>query len=203
MRLHALRHAWPVRWAHHPLCARHRHETWRIGRLHLCRGCSSLLGGSIVALPLLSVAPPQASAACLLLLAPVLLLSWPPLYRRLPRSIRDVLRFSTGALVVAAAWCTCLYPTRAWPLLPLLFVTWRLFVRARARVMARRCDGCPELGAGRVCSGYVLQAQCQRALEASVEAELGDALSGHGPPPSQIDLPRRTAHTPRRTRPCP
>ena len=39
------RHAWPVRFAHHPLCARHRHETWHIGSVYLCRGCVSLMGG--------------------------------------------------------------------------------------------------------------------------------------------------------------
>lgn len=187
----ALRHDWPVRWAHHPLCARHAHETWRIGRLHLCRGCTSLLAGALSAAFALAAAGAWVPWTLALLAPPVLVLSWPPRYARLPRALRDVLRCGAGAMPVLAAWTTWHHLAQAWPLLPLLFVFWRVYARIRIRVMARRCDGCPELGRGRTCSGYALQAACQRAIEASLEARLGDALAGEGPPPRRLVVPRR------------
>ena len=191
MNLRGLRHDWPVRWAHHPLCARHANETWRIGRLHLCRGCTclalGLIGGSIAVLALEGTW----CLPLLLALAPtVVTLSWPPLYRRLPRAVRDLLRIGAGMLVVLAVWATWRFPADAWPLLPLLFLTWRFFVRARARVASRSCDGCPELGARGVCSGYALQAACMRSLEAQIERDLGIPLEGSGELPIRLDTRR-------------
>lgn len=184
MILRGLRHDWPVRWAHHPLCARHANETWRIGRLYLCRGCASLALGAAATALTIAAAQPTWYPWLLAILAPLVVASsWPPRYRRLPRLARDALRVGAGAVIVLAGWATWQFPLQAWPLLPVLFLLWRGFARARARVVARSCDGCPELGARGVCSGYALQAACMRALEADVEAELGAALSGGGAPP--------------------
>lgn len=117
---------------------------------------------------------------------PVIALSWPPRYQRLPRALRDLLRLGAGCVLVLAAWATLRHPLYVWPLLPILFGTWRWFVRARARVQARACDGCPELGQRGVCSGYALQASCLRALEAQIEQDLNLPLAGNGPLPIRI-----------------
>ena len=86
------RHAWPVRFAHHPLCARHRHETWRIGRLYLCRGCASLAAGLVAGTSAVLAAGGAWTAVASAVLLPVVLLpSWPAWYRRLPRPLRDAL----------------------------------------------------------------------------------------------------------------
>jgi hypothetical protein len=179
--LRRLRHDWPVRWAHHPLCARHRHETWRIGRLHLCRGCSSLALGALAGVSLVSMAGgPWCTWALLALAPPVVWSSWPPRYRRLPRACRDLLRAGSGFVVVFAFWSTWHFPAQSWPALPILYATWRAFVPLRARLQARACDGCPELGAGGVCSGYALHAASVRAIEAQLERELEGSLAGSG-----------------------
>jgi hypothetical protein len=189
--LRQLRHDWPVRWAHHPLCARHALETWRIGRLHLCRGCTSLFLGAIgTGLGVLAAGATWCLWALLLLAPPTLLLSWPPRYRRLPRALRDGLRAATGAVAVLALWTTWNFPAQAWPALPLLFLAWRGYVPVRARVQARACDGCPEFGAAGVCSGYALQAACVRSLEARIERDLGVPLEGDGPLPAWLERRR-------------
>lgn len=186
-----LRHDWPVRWAHHPLCARHAGETWRIGRLHLCRGCTALavgvLGGATT---VLATGGDWSLWALLGLAPPIVLLSWPPRYRRLPRASRDLLRVGAGLLAALALWATWRFPTLAWPALPLLLLHWRWFARVRARLQARACDGCPELGAGGVCSGYALQAACVRALEAQIERDLAVPLAGEGPLPPWLEMRR-------------
>jgi hypothetical protein len=189
--LRALRHDWPVRWAHHPLCARHAHETWRLGRLHLCRGCVSLFAGAgsaAIALPSVPGSWPAWALGALLPL--VLVLSWPAWYRALPRALRDALRFGAGASLLLSLWATWQFPREAWPLLPLLWIVWRVYSRARAQLAVQRCEGCPELGRRGVCSGFALQAACARALEADLEARLGASLSGEGPPALRL-RPRR------------
>lgn len=163
------RHAWPVRFAHHPLCARHRHETWRIGALYLCRGCVSMFGGLALGTGLAIAAGGAWTASLAALLAPlVLLLSWPRWYPRVPRRLRDLARFALGLLIALGSHAIFSAPLRLWPLLLLGAALWWLYRRQRVRVNAHRCDGCPELGRG-VCSGYAPHARAMRAIAADLE----------------------------------
>jgi hypothetical protein len=188
-----LRHGWPVRWAHHPLCARHAHETWKLGRLYLCKGCLALGLGLVATTVAVLTAGGAWCAWGLAVIGPVAVaLSWPPFYQRLPRALRDLLRVAVGATIALAAWVTGTWPALAWPLLPALLLLWLIFRRSRQRVIARRCDGCPELHAPGVCSGYALQAACARALEADIEARMGTAVTGCGEPPPGIGHAQRT-----------
>lgn len=183
-----LRHDWPVRWAHHPLCARHAVETWRVGQLHVCRGCTSLVAGLVGGgLGVLLAGGAWCLWALAAIALPVLVLSWPPRYRRLPRALRDLLRLGAGLVAILAAWATWHYPTMAWPALPGLFLLWRGYARVRARVQAHACDGCPELAAPGICSGYALQASCLRSLQSQIERDIGIPLSGAGALPEWIN----------------
>jgi hypothetical protein len=171
------RHAWPVRWAHHPLCTRHRHETWRIGRAFVCRGCASLALGLAAGVAVVLTAPAVIVAWMALALAPpVLMLSWPSWYPRLPRTSRDGLRIGLGALIASVCHVVFSAPARGWPLLPLGALLWWVYRRRRAVVQRRRCLGCPELGQG-VCSGYAEHARIMRAIAADLEARLDAQLS--------------------------
>lgn len=168
----ALKHGWPVRWAHHPLCSRHRHETWKLGRLYLCRGCASLGAGLFGASALVWTVGWAWCGWALALLGPLVLwLSWPPWYARLPRLLRDGLRVGLGVAMVATTAVIAANPLTAWPLLPAVLGCWWWFRRTRTRVQARRCDGCPELGTG-ICSGFRLHAGISRTLSAELEARL-------------------------------
>jgi hypothetical protein len=120
------------------------------------------------------------------LLPPVLVLSWPQLYRSLPRWFRDLLRMGSGAVSVLALWTTWKHPEKAWPLLPLLVLLWVMYARQRRLIRAHACDGCPELGVAGICSGYVLQAACMRAAEQRIERELEARLCGTGPLPAWL-----------------
>jgi hypothetical protein len=169
------RHAWPVRFAHHPLCARHRHETWRIGRLHLCRGCAALgVGLALGSVAVLGIGGPWTMAVAGVLAPLVLIGSWPPWYRHWPRLLRDLLRVALGLLLATGTYVLASAPFIAWPILPVAAALWWAYRRRRAQVNARRCDGCPELGRG-VCSGYTPHAQAMRAIAADLEARLVDA----------------------------
>jgi hypothetical protein len=116
------------------------------------------------------------------LLPLVLCLSWPEVYRQLPRALRDLLRAGLGVLIVAATAVLASSPTYGWPLLPFSAWVWWWFRGARQRVLARRCAGCPELGQG-ICSGFTLHAKAARAISAELELRIEAALlaNGHGP----------------------
>ena len=166
------RHAWPVRFAHHPLCARHRHETWRIGRMFVCRGCASLALGLAVGVGAVLLAPGAwVSWMTLALAVPVVVWSWPRTYPSLPRPVRDALRAALGLLIALASHTVFSAPAQWWPLLPLGVAVWWVYRGHRAAVQRGRCTGCPELGHG-VCSGFAEHARIMRAIAATLEARL-------------------------------
>lgn len=179
VRLLHMRHDWPVRWAHHPLCQRHAHETWRIGRLHLCKGCVSLAAGLIAGSSAVLAFGGAWCVVALLLLMPITFgLSWPAIYQHLPRWSRNLLRFSAGFSITLAAWTLANHPAIAWPLLPLYAGLWCAFRQSRRRVQASRCNGCPELGRNAICSGYTRHATASRAIETALEARMAIRLFG-------------------------
>ncbi|HRQ65079.1 MAG TPA: hypothetical protein PKZ76_09490, partial [Xanthomonadaceae bacterium] len=147
--------------------------------LHLCKGCVALAVGLIFATTIVLTVGGAWCVWALALVGPVTIaLSWPPFYQRLPRGLRDLLRMGAGATFALAAWVAGSYPSLAWPLLPALLLLWWLFRHSRKKVIAARCNGCPELHAPGVCSGYALQAACARALEDEIEARMGASLAG-------------------------
>lgn len=166
------RHAWPVRFAHHPLCARHRHETWRVGRAFLCRGCLSLAAGVTAGtIATLGFGGDWVSIAAAVLTPIVLLGSWPRWYALLPRLLRDLLRVALGLWLTIGAAAVVLSGPLLWPAVPMVALAWWAYRHQRIKVMARRCDGCPELGRG-VCSGYAEHARAMRAIADDLESRL-------------------------------
>lgn len=166
------RHGLPVRFAHHPLCARHRHETWRIGRMYVCRGCVSLASGLAIGTASVVLAGGAWSAVVAAALAPlVLVFSWPTWYPLLARPLRDLLRIALGLAITTGTHAVFSAPLQMWPLALLAVSPWFVYRRQRARVNAHRCDGCPELGRG-VCSGYAEHTRAMRAIAEELEARM-------------------------------
>jgi hypothetical protein len=185
LRLLWLRHAWSFHWAHKPLCERFSRDVLRVGRLRVCRSCTFAWAGVLAGLGLPPLALTGTSLEAGMYIAAVVVtiaLSSMTVYSRVPRTGRDVLRFAGGALVPAGVWVAAL-ASPVWGALGLaaLLVSWRVYSRAREGGKARACDGCAEVGAGRrsgsfggparpnrrgrVCSGFVEQAEHVRAFE--------------------------------------
>ena len=165
-----LLHAYPFHWAHKPLCERFQQDVLRIGGVHLCRSCVlAYLGlglaaaGSFFAHAWLQ---PRVSGLFIGWGAVTVLLSLPLWYKRWPRWFRDLLRFSMGA--VLALWGYLLI-TGHWAVGcggGLALAAFWVFYRAlRKKRKLHACDGCPEFGQPKVCSGYTLQAERMRNFE--------------------------------------
>jgi hypothetical protein len=164
-----LRRSWTFRWAHKPLCARYRSHVLRLGALRLCRSCACVYAGIAAGILLLAaVELPRRGGptAYALVLATVLGLSLPRNYYALPRGLRDVVRWLTGALLPVTAYFLLGADVPLGLLGTLLFAAaYFFYARLRAAHKARACDHCSELRRGGVCSGYALQADAARRFE--------------------------------------
>lgn len=170
---------WWFQFAHGPLCRRFRSDTLRLGRLHLCRSCTVLWAGLLLAWAVVlgfggDGQWPLVAAGSLVV--PLVTLSAPRRYAHFPRLLKDVLRLAAGVflglllgLLVTPLWWVTL--TALGPLVALQ----RVFARSRQQVKAHDCDGCPELGGPGVCSGYAQQAQAIRGYSGVIEAELNQS----------------------------
>ncbi|MHC4228592.1 MAG: hypothetical protein ACYSWW_09865 [Planctomycetota bacterium] len=97
---------------------------------------------------------------------PTLALSGPWCYKRLPRVVRDILRWTMGAVI---AICGYLWISRelivAIPVTIVLLVFWMAYFNVRRKRRLHACDGCEELSDKGVCSGCRLQADGVRRYE--------------------------------------
>lgn len=175
-----LRHTYPFQLAHGPLCERYEADSVRVGHVHLCRSCLALyvaLAGVVAALFVWSPGANGVLIALAVTAAVVFPLSWPPLYRRFPRILRDALRGGAGvfgAITLFALLMGYWLPT----MIGVVVGAGGLLVysRVRRRQRAHMCDGCPELGAGGVCSGYAVQAQHIRRYEDAMAARVAPGI---------------------------
>jgi hypothetical protein len=178
-----LQHSWSFNWAHKPLCGRFRENVLRVGRLHLCRSCTCLYAGIVAATAAFALLAPAVGVPGLLalggLMALVVGLSLPRVYKRLPRVVRDFLRFGVGALLVAATYVGMVSSAVAGLAgIAVLYAFWRLYRSRRAKRKLHECDGCPELKAEGVCSGFAVQAEDSRAFERDAAALVCGSGSG-------------------------
>jgi hypothetical protein len=97
---------------------------------------------------------------------PTLALSGPWCYKKLPRVIRDILRWTMGSMIVL---CGYLFIHReliiAVPVAAVLITFWKFYFKARRKRRLHACDGCEELSGNGVCSGCRPQAEGVRRYE--------------------------------------
>ncbi|MGF1579403.1 MAG: hypothetical protein ACFCD0_08580 [Gemmataceae bacterium] len=162
--------------AHSPLCGRFEQHVFSLWKWKICRSCGLLYLGVALTLGLLVLVRPNdgwALSVCYGLLVPVVGLSYPPLYRHLPRIVMDLLRFGAGVVFV---FLLGLLVTAWWWLsvltLAILFGIFWVFRIKRGLIKANECAGCPELGSQCVCSGYARQADSIRVYSEEIENEL-------------------------------
>lgn len=165
-----MRHTHAFNWAHKPLCDRFMPGVLRIGKIHVCRSClfaySGILIGFIAALVYPTLIAAMKLTWLMFTLAPVIVLSYPSLYKRLSRFIRDVLRLATGVMISFIPFflihrnflcgITCVV---------VMAVFWWIYFHQRKRRKMHACDGCPELGLPEICSGFQKQAAAVRLYE--------------------------------------
>ena len=177
------KHTYSFYWAHKPLCARFAEDVLKLGTIYLCRSCSATYVGMFTGIALLSFTPESSGLFPMMFLAVligVLIFSVPSLYKRLPRFVRDMVRFASGILIPASVYL-CSGPGYRIGILGLgaLFLFWCVYMRMRKRRKLKECDGCPELELNRICSGFEMQANHIRRYQTEADELLAE--SGYMP----------------------
>jgi hypothetical protein len=166
---------YPIRWAHKPLCQRYEKDVMRLGKMYFCRSCFCAYLGVVTMLGAVLVwGGEDASLYKMLLMwsgGIVLPLSAPGIYKRLPRAVRDGLRFIIGGLPVLAIYLIVKGAALVGLVsLSVLWVFWRVYFKQRKRRKRHECDNCPELKDGAVCPGFERQARYARIYESRASA---------------------------------
>jgi hypothetical protein len=184
-----LKHSYPFRWAHKPLCDRFEHDVVQVGKMHLCRSCTCVYLTLLIAL----IAGWMSQGTANTLTQPliitlgfgiVLIGSFPKWYKQWPRWTRELLRGGMGLCLAMILLCLLHGQfVLSLSLSLMLFGFWRHYLIKRAGRRSTCCDGCSELGKG-ICSGYHLQAEGARSYEISATDWLmksGEARLPNGP----------------------
>ncbi len=157
------KNCWWFTFSHKPLCTHYHKDTFKIGRLFVCRSCtlvySSALITLIAALLLGSYFTVSMSIMLLCFTIGVTGLSYPPLYKRHSRTVRDILRSLLGVLIIASSFNIYHAPIIIWSYAPftLLIICWVIFGKSRQENKRGKCYSCPEFKENSVCSGYEKQ----------------------------------------------
>ena len=172
-----LAHVYPFNWAHKPLCERFRRDVIRVGHVHLCRSCFLVYASIAITLALAAWNPVWLQAGAVWIFTALgtttIAFSMPHWYKRWPRVMRDVLRYSMGATMVLCGYVLATGHFVAGIAGTVALITfWRFYLALRRGRRLASCDGCLELGSHGICSGYRWQAQCTRAYEEKATAWL-------------------------------
>ncbi|MCB1218649.1 hypothetical protein KDL44_14795 [bacterium] len=164
------KHSLAFRFAHRPLCPRYRADLLRVRGIWLCRSCCLLWLG-IVSGNLIWLLPlPQPSVSYaggyMAVLATVAILSFPAIYRPLPRLLRDLLRFSAGLLIAATPFVAIRLSLATGIIGAVLILLFRqYYLRSALRRRQRVCTDCPAGVEQPVCDGFSQQVEGLRRYE--------------------------------------
>ena len=165
-----LYHTYTFNWAHRPLCDRFKSGVLQFGRLHLCRSCMFAYIGIVLGITTsinYSTFIQQIQLIWLIsALFPVIFLSYPRLYKELPRFIQDALRLTMGIFIGISPFLIIYqnYPSGITTVI-VMSVFWWIYFRQRQIRKRHACDKCPELDLPEICSGFKEQAAAIRLYE--------------------------------------
>lgn len=184
-----LYHTYTFNWAHRPLCDRFKSGVLQVGRLHLCRSCMFAYIGIVLGIFTslnYSTFIQQIQLIWLLsALSPVIFLSYPTWYKKLPRFIQDALRLTMGIFIGISPFLI-IYQNYLSGITTLIVMSvfWWIYFRQRQIRKRHACDKCPELDLPEICSGFKEQAAAIRLYE--IQATEFMYKSGRGIPPEVV-----------------
>lgn len=165
-----LRKTYSFNWAHKPLCEKYEEDLIKIKDVSVCRSCFFVYLGLISNLVFSLMFHNFYVAYGRIILSGLLLftlpLSYPTLYKKLPRKLRDLLRFTMGYLIIQIFFVFLrghfVYSLAA---VLLSYILWKIYFKQRAKRKIDLCFTCNEYSDQKVCSGYKTQVLLIREYE--------------------------------------
>ena len=168
-----LKHTSWFMFAHKPLCSHYEHDTLKFKSWYVCRSCFLVYFGIVTGIATTSLAShllEQYEIALPILIGLVAALSYPPLYKKHPRWLRDTLRTALG-VSIAGAFTFLIFQSFIIGLVScaLLTLLWVTFGKLRQKTKRFKCETCPEMNVPGICSGYKKQAIAIKDYEQALE----------------------------------
>jgi predicted lysophospholipase L1 biosynthesis ABC-type transport system permease subunit len=168
--------------AHKPLCTHYEHDTIKFKKWYICRSCFLVYFGITAGLIITPFTPEllgQYAIALPVMIGVIAILSYPPLYKKHPRWLRDTLRTALG-VSIAGAFTSIIFQSFTIGIIScaLLALLWITFGKLRQKTKRFKCETCPEMSISGFCSGYKKQAEAiqnyERAMEQLIKASKGN-----------------------------
>jgi hypothetical protein len=157
-----LKHYWRFNFAHKPLCSNFHSDVIHIFGGYFCRSCTLAYTGIISSICYFLILEPTDGHLTfyISLLLLTVLFSLPKLYKKLPRFIRDVLRFNMGFLIPHTIYIIVVSNAFVGGVAAIcIFVFWRYYFHQRKKRKLSMCNGCPEYRPNHICSGFTNQVE--------------------------------------------
>lgn len=154
---------------HKPLCPRYKDSTIILFGLYICRSCLLLYSGFLISMVLLLKMLYKVNFDIYLGLLffgfiLILILSYPPIYSKFNRLVKDFIRFFDGVFL-AAMFVIC-FKINIFTGFLSLFVFWIIkYSYNKKRSGERICKDCKDLVDGTTCVGYKLQKETLLKIE--------------------------------------
>lgn len=157
-------------WAHKPLCEKFSEDVIKIKKIHLCRSCfftySGMLTTGFTTLFLPSIYLEFCNYVLFTLVAFTLPLSYPTLYKRLPRKLRDIIRLMLGSMISLTVYALIKGDILlALGIFLLSCIFWRVYFTQRSKRKLNICHACGAYAEHQVCPGFEQQAELIREYE--------------------------------------
>ncbi len=157
-------------WAHKPLCKKYEEDLIKIKSIYICRSCFFVYLGMIMCFIFSIIFRNFFIEYGVFflggLLSFTLPLSYPTLYKLLPRKFRDLTRFSMGYIIIQI-FLVLLFGhfMIALGVILLSYSFWKIYFKQRAKRKIKLCSSCNEYSEVKVCSGYITQQSSIREYE--------------------------------------
>ncbi len=164
--------------AHKPLCSHYEHDTIKFKNWYVCRSCFLVYFGITAGLIIAFLTPEllgQYAIVLPVMIGTIAALSYPPLYKKHPRWLRDTLRTALG-VSIAGAFASIILQSFTIGIVScaLLTLLWIVFGKLRQKTKRFKCETCPEMNISGICNGYRKQAEAiqnyERAMERLIKA---------------------------------
>ncbi len=157
--------------AHKPLCSHFKQDTISIRGIHLCRSCFFAYFGILAGLFLpvdVDMSAQHISVILSVLLFATLPFSHPAIYKKIPRLLRDLLRFNLGVIISFSLLLPIYYHQEfllSAVTIGISLIFGKFYYKRRSIRKIQLCKNCSEYQTGSICSGYQMQATLIREYE--------------------------------------
>jgi len=164
----------PILFAHKPLCSFFKKDLFCVKGIYICRSCSFLVLGfflgmlSVISFNLFHYKIYIHLSFFVSII--IFILSYPKLYAKIVRLMKDWLRFFLGWTIANTLFLLIFKKIFLFLLaLSFLWVLKVIYSEARSKIKNTVCDNCEEFSQDKLCSGFLPKARLMKKYEEEIK----------------------------------